>query len=692
MIKKVKTTNKKKGKGNLGWVHRITTKLGVSFLAPVIFIIILGVVSYTRASEAIVKSYEEASGQTVQMMNEYISFIIEKEEKIYSSFLNDRELLNYLNGLLSSDNVNRSTLRAEHQKELSDAVVSDTMIRNIFILTDADDSLVTTTAKEQKLYSVYAETEEGQEALQDPYAFFLFGNGSAADEALGTDSSQYAFRIARKFYNGNAMLLLDIDKKVIESILDQTGVGNGSYVGVVLRNHTELSRYQGNAVDAPVFLGTDFYQNAVESEEVQGVDYVTYQGDEYLFIYSRLGDTGAMICTLVPKGYLTAQTDSIKQITVILVTVSCIIALLLASLFAGRIHGTIREILRKTDKVALGDLTAKVSLKGKDEFILLADGINHMIGEMQELIRHISRVTDEVVSAADTVETSSASFRELAEGIHLAISEIEIGTQSLDEDAGHSLSEMRELSDKICRVSEEINLLKEDNQKTEKTISDGIDLMQRLSESAQETSEITLRVRNNVNVMSEKSGEISGFVKVINEIAEQTNLLSLNASIEAARAGEMGRGFAVVAEEIRRLAEQSLASSMEIEKNVTDILGSTEDAVNCVQEADLKVAAQMQIVKESNQAYEEIWNRINVFSTALSAIESNVKEMDSARAETLEVVSGISSVSEETVANTTSVSEIAGAQVKTVDELGAAASKLTGHAEILAEVVAKFKM
>lgn len=689
-MRKKRTTEKKNVK--IKWMNRITTKLGLAFLAPVVFIIILGVVSYTRASEAIVKSYEEASGQTVQMMSDYISFIIEKEVATYSGFLNDRELLNYLNGLLSSDNMNRGTLRAEHQKEISDAVVSDNMIRNIYMLTDADDSLITTTSKEKNLYSAYIETAEGQQALQDPYTSFLFGNQSAADELLGTDSSQYALRIARKFYNGNAVLLLDIDKKMIESILDKTNVGNGSFVGLVTGNEIELTRYQGEAVDTPVFVNQDFYTKAVESEEIRGVDYVEYQGNEYLFIYSKLDDTGAMICTLIPEDYLTAQTDAIKQITVLLVTVSCGIALLLAFKFSGRIRGSIREILRKTDKVATGDLTIKVRLKGKDEFILLAGGINHMIGEMQELIGHISKVTDEVVGAADTVENSSASFRELAEGIHQAISEIEIGTQSLDEDAGHSLSQMQQLSDKICHVSEEINMLKADNQKTEKTINDGMDLMQRLSESAQETSEITSRVRSNVNMMAEKSGEISGFVKVINEIAEQTNLLSLNASIEAARAGEMGRGFAVVAEEIRHLAEQSLSSSMEIEKNVKDILTSTEDAVNCVWEADSKVAAQLQIVNESNQAYEEIQNRVNVFTSTLTTIESNVTEMDLAREETLAVVSGISAVSEETVANTTSVSEIAAACVKTVDELGSAASKLTGHAEVLAKVVAKFKM
>lgn len=90
-----------------------------------------------------------------------------------------------------------------------------------------------------------------------------------------------------------------------------------------------------------------------------------------------------------------------------------------------------------------------------------------------------------------------------------------------------------------------------------------------------------------------KSKSISNIVSAINDIAEQTNLLSLNASIEAARAGDAGRGFSVVAEEIRKLADQCLASSSQISSIVDEIVSKTGEVVNIARQAEDAVSSSL---------------------------------------------------------------------------------------------------
>ena len=483
-------------------------------------------------------------------------------------------------------------------------------------------------------------------------------------------------------------MLIDINKEIIRDSLATMDAGEGSYVALITQDGTTFYS-DGSSERDSLFITSDFYQRALTQEEA-GMEYVTYNGAHYLFLYSPMSSANTMICSLIPESTILAQASGIKTVAFVLVVIGVIIAALLGCLLSAHMNGNIYHILNQLKKVAAGDLTIHLESKGKDEFKLLAAGVNSMTDSMKSLITNVTAASDSLNIAAGQVSSSSETFVMTAGDIQNAITEIDSGVSQLDANSADCLAQMDTLSGRIHEISSETKDIINLTESTGSSINEGISSMSVLTDSAKKTSEITDNVIHAIEALADKSRSIGQIVESINSIAKETNLLSLNASIEAARAGESGRGFAVVAEQIRQLADQSAQSAGQIQVIIDDIVKSTYGVVDIAKEAESTVEYQEKAVSQTTEAFHAMDDQVHTLLTSVSQISESMQNMECARSATLTAIEGISTISAETSAGSANVNTTVTAQRDAIQTLDTAANTLQERAAELTDLLHQF--
>ena len=644
--------------------------------------IVVGMVSYRYAEDGLSQKYMESTQQTANMATDYMDVSCSGVKSAALQYAYDADLEKYFLGLPGQSAMDKANFYTDTRVKLMASQTADSFINDIYVITMPGNNCLTTRTLDKKDGFYKDLLAEIQEMSSDSNTIKKWiSHHDTIDETYGVNSSSYFLSFAAQSSQKMGYVVVDVSSSAVRDLLSGMDLGDGSIIGFVTDDGKEIActRDEENKAvffDEEVFTGQDFYAQSAGSEELSGNLEIKYNDKQYLYIYSRSEETGVMFCSLIPSSVVTGQAEKIKNITIAFVIIACIISLLIGSVIAHGILKNMKRISKSLNKVTQGDLTVQVSAGGHDEFQSLARTATNMVLNNKKLVQKLAGTTVQLEASSDDVHNVSNSINEYSSDITKAIDEISIGMTKQSEHAGECVVKTNELSEKMKAISDMVEKAEQLSDKTEKMIRQGTEIVETLSARARETSEITSKVGESIELLKKESETINGFAQTINEISAQTNLLSLNASIEAARAGEAGRGFSVVAEEIRKLADDSGVAAGEIKKKVENIASQTMATVENANKAEEMVAHQQEAVAQVTTVFQEMNNQMQELFENLKEIGDCTASADVERNETLDAVENISAIIQQTASSSSLVRDLASELLNNVEKLSQTAEVL----------------
>ncbi len=701
-VKKRKDNTQKAKKMEFQLNLNIKMQLLVGFLVPIFFVILVGVISSRQAEAGMISNFEESASSSIETQMQYLDFGMSMVSAEAMQMRLDTELQSLVNGLFKKDLSKASSIYRKNSSSIKVRQRSNELIHAIYIIPKSGSKVMSTLESSDQstdgYYEDWSVTEEGQKVIFEKNVADWLGKTTSwigqhpeMDKMTGYKPEDYAISYMSAFPNRAAVFVVDISKEAIRKSLSKVDTSDGSILGFITADGSELVIKDEEVTEEFVFFEQDFFQNCLASEELEGTEYVTYDGQEYFFTFAKSEKTGVVLGYLVPVRHVTKGAEAIKSITVVLVIIACIVAVAIGLFISLNISASMAGIIKRLKKAAEGDLTVHLKTKGKSEFSILSQYIMNVITNMKGLIQQVEGIAMLVKNAAGGVEEISARIEESSQGIKVTLAEIDKGVSLQASDAQDCLTQMDSLSRKIEEIGSSVDQAASGSEVTKEIVEKSINTMEALSGKTKATIEITDRVKADIEELEKKSRVIGEFVNTINDIAEETNLLSLNASIEAARAGEAGRGFAVVAEAIRKLADGSSQAASEINKVVEEIVNQTKGTVSTAAEAGEIVGEQALLVSHTKEDFKKMAECTEQMLISVRKISEDVISIDAQRKDTLDAVSSISAVSEQTATASSEVYNISQKQMDVVEALKKASTELKEKMAELEEALDLFK-
>ena len=460
------------------------------------------------------------------------------------------------------------------------------------------------------LYLIHALNQQGQQTI---YAFqkpLKAVNLSQEARTAFVDASDYVFSILamqqpakisdvkQKFNHHRDQFIATIDEANIISISEELKV-------------------QGTDIKVQGLNWFKDIEAHILQQHNQLLDLRVLQKRHIAIINSLNNFANNMLLTSDNLAVQIAKDIKNREITVIgLLIVSAVLSALLIFVLNRSFVVPITRLQNAIDALSAdeGDLSQRLEIKGKDEIATLSLGFNLFIEKVHNIVLTIA------TSVSDT-QVQLKSFDQIAEDTTEQNKQQRVETDKISSAMSNLVESVSHVNTSTYDAKEQSKLILDDSKQSVLLINDINNDINDLNGSVGEASSVIAELR-------ESSQNVGSVLEVIETIADQTNLLALNAAIEAARAGDVGRGFAVVADEVRNLATKTQASTLDIQKIVTNIQQQATNANELMTSSRNDVENCVVKNKELAEALKNIQSRIEAINVTQDVVEQQTIQQE----------------------------------------------------------------
>ncbi|WP_342439474.1 methyl-accepting chemotaxis protein [Paenibacillus sp. FSL L8-0436] len=382
-----------------------------------------------------------------------------------------------------------------------------------------------------------------------------------------------------------------------------------------------------------------------------------------------------------------------KILMISLTAISTILGIIGSLLLAASFTKPILKIAEQMKLVTRGNLQVEpLRVRSKDEVGELASDFNVMCESLSNLLKEVVDNSLLVASTAEQLTASAEQTSIASEQIAVSVTLVAEGSQTQLADIAETLNitvdvsnSVEKITNRFANVSDLTSQAQEKANNGQAIISSTVSQIRDVHSKVTQSAEV-------VNILGEKSAEISQISTMISDIAASTNLLSLNAAIEAARAGEHGKGFAVVAFEVRKLAAQASEATGKISSLVNEITLRTDEVVISMNEGVHSLNEGMVLVEGVGTVFSDIVVAVEEVSGEVDNAAIEARSVSGSTVSMLESMRKIAEISERAADSTQMVASVVEETTAAMEEVSAGANMLAKRAEEMNQTVSVFKI